>query len=823
MIYPKDFESKIGFDSIRNLLVSYCESRLGADNARAMRFSYEFDVIIKHLNCVDEMVKILQNSLPYPRPSSVDIIPFVAEIKTENSFINADKLLNIYSVLTSFEEIKKFFDSQIDEESQTSHFPFLADEVTKLNVFPNLVGLISSKIDRFGEVKDTASPKLYDIRQQIKSSQGSIHRTIMRVMDRAISAAIIDKDTSHSIRDGRLVIPVNASQKRQIGGIIHDESATGKTVYIEPLEVVEASNKLRELQLDEKREITQILISIAQEVRPSINEIIESAEILGLLDFIGAKARVATELNASLPNIKSKPQIEWYSARHPGLELSLKQHGREVVPLSISLNNSKRILVISGPNAGGKSVTLKTVACVQYMMQCGMLPTLNDNSHMGIFKNIFIDIGDEQSIENDLSTYSSHLRNMRYFLSYANKFTLLLTDEMGSGTEPIIGGAIAQAILAKLAHTHCFGIITTHYQNLKTFAEETPGFINGAMLYDRAKLAPTFQLAIGNAGSSFALDIAHKMGLPKDLIEDAKVIAGENYVDIEKYLAEISRDKKYWASKRQNIHDKELKLEKLLNEYEEAAGNLTAQRKSIINEARKEAKEIVDSANAKIERTILEIRKVQAEKEKTKKIREDLKKFSEDHKREEKGGVLNDLNIPKLRPKAKKVVTGESQVVKKPAKKEISIGDYVTLDNGHTVGQVLSISGKKAEVAFGALRTTVDNSRLKQASKPKESALKQVSSFSSATTAESRSRQLNFRNEIDVRGMRADEALQAVTYFLDDAIQFNAGKVRILHGTGHGILKTLIRQQLKANPSVLSYGDEDIRFGGAGITIVELE
>lgn len=821
MIYPVDFEAKIGFDSLRKLLISYCDGKLGKKEAENMRFSFDIDSISQKLNCVREMVNIKESSLPYFKPSSFDILPFLTEIKSLNSFVSPDKLNQVLSVINSFEEIRKFFDNEKDDETGISLFPSLMHEIKDLSTFPTISALISKTIDKFGEVKDTASPELYEVRRQIKNAQGSIHGILRRVMDRAIAAGIIEKDTSHSIRDGRMVIPVNAAQKRQINGIIHDESSTGKTVYIEPAEVVEASNKLRELFIAEKREVTLILISIADEIRPFLDDITKSCYILGKLDFIEAKSRVAIELNASLPNIGSKPELEWYSARHPGLELSLKQQNRRVVPLSLQLDGNKRILIISGPNAGGKSVTLKTVACVQYMMQCGLLPTLNYNSHMGIFKNIFIDIGDEQSFENDLSTYSSHLKNMRYFLSHSNKYTLLLADEMGSGTEPVIGGAIAQAILAKLADSHCFAIVTTHFHNLKTFAENTPGFVNGAMLYDRAKLEPTFELSIGNAGSSFALDIAHKMGLPIEVIESAKQIAGNDYISLEKYLAEIARDRKYWASKRQNIREKEAKLERLLSNYESVAGDLTAQRKAIINEARKEAKEILDSTNAKIERTILEIRKVQAEKEKTKQLRNELKKFADEN-------ILSDKiktspkEIKTLKHKSKK----SSKVAERPEishpKKEICEGDYVRLDDGNNTGQVISIKGKKAEVNFGALRMDVDIARLKLSSKPKEKPLSSNFNISSSTSEQSRERQLNFRNEIDVRGMRADEAIQAVTYFLDDAIQFNADKVRILHGTGHGILKTLIRQQLKSNPSVVSFGDEDIRFGGAGITVVQL-
>ncbi len=821
MIYPQDFEAKIGFDSIRKIIVQSCNSRMAVEQAEKMAFSTDYAAVMHALGSVREMIDIRSRALPYPAPSAHDVVPYLVEIRAQNSFMSADRLYKLMQVLLSFSEIRVFFDSQNDENSGTPLFPELNRDIEPLAQFPVLVRLISDAINKFGEIKDTASPALYEIRQSIKRASGSMQRAMRRVMDAAISAGVVEKDASPSVRDGRLVIPVAAGLKRQINGIVHDESATGKTVFIEPAEVVEAGNRLRELQMEEKREETAILIAIADGIRPYTEDIADSCRILGLLDFIAAKAAFAIEVNASMPHIEDKAELEWYHAVHPALYLSLRQHGREVVPLGIHLTHDKRILIISGPNAGGKSVCLKTVAVVQYMMQCGLLPTVYDNSHMGFFRNLFIDIGDEQSFENDLSTYSSHLRNMRFFLAHSDKRTLLLADEMGSGTEPQIGGAMAQAILQQLGRSGCYGVVTTHYQNLKTFADHEPGFVNGAMLYDRARLEPTFQLSVGNPGSSFAIDIAHKMGLPKDVIEEAKRIVGEDYVNLDKYLSDIARDRKYWANKRQNIREKENRLDGLLSKYEEVAGDLKSQRRTILEDARREAKEILSEANARIERTILEIRKVQADKEKTKQLRRDLKDYAEGavaaNENDDKPSQIRDLKHKSRKPKPAQQPVKEETVAK-----PVEAGDYVSLDGGGTVGQVLSVSGKKAEVAFGALRTYVELSRLKQAKRPKSSALSTSTVVSSSTTEESRRRQLNFKNEIDVRGMRADEALQAVTYFLDDAIQFNAGKVRILHGTGHGILKTLIRQQLKAVSGVESFENEDIRFGGAGITVVTL-
>lgn len=822
MIYPQDFESKIGFDSIRTRLLGMCATRLAREEVESMRFSSDFKEIQRRLNMVKEMMEILNAGLPFPPGGIHDVVPYLVEIKAVGSYMTAERLGKLASTLGAMAEIDRFFNDEYEEISVNKRFPFLAGEFSEVRGFGELTAAIESAINKYGEIKDTASPELYDIRQSIRSASGSMQRAMKRVMESAVAKGIVDKDAAPSIRDGRMVIPVQAGNKYNISGIIHDESATGKTVYIEPAEVVEAGNKMRQLEMDERREMVRILIHLADIIRPRIDDLIFGCHKLGRAEFLKVLATFAGEIDAQMPHLSDNSELEWYHAVHPGLLLSLKAQGREVVPLNIRLTGKERILIISGPNAGGKSICLKTVAVVQYMMQCGMMPSLYYNSHMGIFDNIFIDIGDEQSLENDLSTYSSHLKNMKYFLLNSTSRTLLLADEMGSGTEPQIGGAIAQAILETLGKKGCKGIITTHYQNLKTFAESEEGFVNGAMLYDRQHLQPTFELSVGTPGSSFALDIARKIGLPREVVDNAKDIAGSDYVNLDKYVSEITRDKRYWANKRQSIREKEARLDGLLEKYEATAGDLKQQRKQILNDARREAKEIVASANARIERTILEIRKSQAEKEKTKEIRKDLESFGktlsyEDSKTEsEEPQLLKPLNHKSRKSKEKK----PKEASKKTA--SIEVGSLVTMIDGDTVGEVVAIEGKKAEVVFGVLRTHVALDRLKLTNK-KKPALTDKVVYSSSTMESSRSRQLNFSNEIDVRGMRADEALQAVTYFLDDAIQFSAGRVRILHGTGHGILKTLIRQVLKANAAVRDFRDEDVRFGGAGITVVDLE
>ncbi|MBD5298736.1 MAG: endonuclease MutS2 [Bacteroides sp.] len=825
MVFPKDFESKIGFAPLRQLVIEKCETRLGKEEAMNMDFISVYEEIIKRLSCVSEMRNLLASPADMPDERIYDVVPWLSEIKAAGSFMSAERLGKLSATLQTMTGIGTFF-SKKESESGRYRYPYLSDEFAMLPSFPEIVREIERCIGKFGEVKDNASPGLSEVRRAMAAASGSMQRAMRRVLDRAVQAGIVDKDAAPSLRDGRMVIPVSAAMKRGINGIVHDQSATGKTVFIEPAEVVEAGNRLRELEMDERREIAIILTAISDLIRPYIAEITDGCRILGRLDFIKAKARFASLTDGEMPNIEKKPEIDWFHALHPGLLMNLRQQGREPVALDINLTEEKRILIISGPNAGGKSVCLKTVAVVQYMMQCGMLPTLYSNSHMGIFKNIFIDIGDEQSIENDLSTYSSHLANMKHFLLNADSKTLILADEMGSGTEPQIGGALAQSILTDLGKSGCMGIVTTHYQNLKTFAESEPGFVNGAMLYDRQHLRPTFQLSIGNPGSSFALEIARNTGLPRDVIERAREIVGSDYVNMDKYLLDIQRDRRYWANKRLGIKEKEHKLDKLLETYESNSSDLKTQRAAILRAAKEEAKEILAGANAQIERSIHEIRKAEAEKERTRQIRRELEEYKQSLNDDAQDNAESMPEVLKpLRHKSRKTEAKNKEQKKVAAapKAVLGVGDYVRMSNGGVVGKILSVSGKKAEVAFGALRTIVELDKLQGAQKPKQTATATVMTVSASTSNESRERQLNFRNEIDVRGMRADEALQAVTYFLDDAVQFNASRLRILHGTGHGILKTLIREQLRANPNVSDFRDEDVRFGGAGITVVDLD
>lgn len=817
MIYPNNFEAKVGFDTIRKVIESYCMSPLGVAHTKNMEFCAHYDTVLRMLSETNEFLSIITTQEEFPLNHFHDATPALHSIRALGSYMSADELFKLRKSLGTIGAISAFFDRK-NEEGATP-YPHLTTLCSNMQSFNEVMKEIDAILDKFGNIKDNASPLLLSIKQAIQSTTASINGILRRIITEGKMSGILDADVSPSVRDGRLVIPVAPMNKRKIHGIVHDESATGKTVYIEPGEIVEANNTIRELEADMRREIIRILTEMADIIRPHIDDMLVSYDLLGQIDFIRAKALFAQELDCNMPVLEQKPQIEWYHAIHPALFLSLREHNKQVVPLDITLDGNDRILLISGPNAGGKSVCLKTVGAVQYMTQCGMLPPMHANSHIGVFKSIFIDIGDEQSLENDLSTYSSHITNMKYFLQKADNATIVLIDEFGGGTEPQIGGAIAQAILHQLNDKKTFGVITTHYQNLKTFADDSEGIVNGAMLYDRGKMQPLFKLSMGYPGSSFAIEIARKIGLPQSVVEEAIEIVGSDYVNMDKYLLDIARDRRYWENKRQEIHAKQKKIDAIIERYNEQAESLNKERREIIHAARQEAKELLKKSNSTIERTIHDIKRAQAEKEQTKEIRRQLDEFKQRIAQEHTG---NEGDIKTILPhgkKAKKKVPTE-----KPKVEEVTFNanDNVTMEGNSTVGQIISIEGKHAIVAFGMLKTKVELKKLKKSQAlPKQKSEK--SFISRSTSDEMRMRQLNFKQEIDVRGMRADEAIQAVTYFIDDATQFSVRQVRILHGTGTGILKVRIREYLNAIPNVKNYRDEHVQFGGAGITIVELE
>ena len=902
MIYPKNFEQKIGFTEVRSLLRARCLSTLGKERIDAMNFSTDAVQVNTWMEEIREFRKIQEGQDDFPLDNFFDVRESVARIRLEGTHMEVDELFDLKRSLETIIAIVNFLSrgEETDQGEIRHYYPALYNLADGIATFPLLVQRISQIIDKFGKMRDNASPELLQIRRELARIEGSISRTLYGILRAAQGEGLVEKDVTPTLRDGRLVIPVAPGLKRKISGIVHDESATGRTVYIEPSEVVEANNKIRELENEERREMIRILTDFAKKVRPNVREILDSYNLMAAVDFIRAKAELARLFKGFEPKVSEEPHIDWIRAIHPLLQISLERKNNKltssslsvdnietnkvsieanniqedntileeenetrnipssIVPLDIQLTKDKHLLIISGPNAGGKSVCLKTVGLLQYMLQCGLSIPIGDHSITGIFTDIMIDIGDEQSIENDLSTYSSHLMNMKIMMRRASNRTLILIDEFGTGTEPQIGGAIAESVLRQFWKKHAWAVITTHYQNLKHFAEEHPGTVNGAMLYDRHKMRPLFQLAIGRPGSSFAIEIARKTGIPEEVIRDAAEIVGSDYIQSDKYLQDIVRDKRYWESKRQTIHSHEKELEKRINQYEKDIAALEKSRKEILNRAKTQAEEIIKESNRRIENAIREIREKQAEKEETKRIRQELATYeaglldgSKTHKAEtsnkkkiKSSGLLSDDDFQKKVDKIKSRKERHEQHLKEKAGKQqaaaealknavrkqqgssvIMVGDSVRIKGLTTVGKVESIEGKQANVIFGGMRTKMAVSRLEHVDTATiQSEQKQFQAYNySRETRETIDKHRNqFRQELDVRGMRADEALNQVQYFIDDAILVGASQVRILHGKGNGILRQLIRQYLGSVPNVKSYRDEHVQFGGAGITVVEL-
>ncbi|MEI6754398.1 MAG: Smr/MutS family protein [Paludibacter sp.] len=817
MLYPIHFEQKIAFTSIRQLLKDKCVSTLGEEKVDEIQFSSDYATVMQLLSQTDEMLRVLTTDADeLPIGDFYDVRPALSRVRIEGLFLDELEVFNLHRALEAVRRLVAFL-----TKHEAEVYPHLHELVTGIETFPLIINRIDGILNKFGKVKDNASNELARIRSAIFQVQSSISRTLNSILRQAQADGYVEKDVAPTMREGRLVIPVSPAFKRKVNGIVHDESATGKTVFIEPQQVVEANNRLRELEGEERREIIRILVEFTNFVRPHTEEIFASQHFLGQIDFLRAKALFGLEINAIKPRVDECCQLEWAKAIHPILFLSLKKQGKAIVPLDITLNEKQRILLISGPNAGGKSVCLKTVVLLQYMLQCGLLVPLHDSSRAGIFERLFIDIGDEQSIENDLSTYSSHLLNMKYFIKNSNEKTLLLIDEFGTGTEPMIGGAIAEATLERFNRNLAFGVITTHYTNLKHYAEDAVGIVNGAMLYDRQHLQPLFQLSIGNPGSSFAVEIARKIGLPEDLIAEAANKVGAEHLDYDKHLQDIVRDKRYWENKRIQIRQKEKKLEETLAKYEAEMVGIDRQRKEITNKAKDEAKNLLSEANAKIENTIRQIKEAEAEKEKTKAVRKELDDFK---------AKISPLNPPKGDLKNSLSLKRKNDVVRSDSSPlgrlggAFEVGANVRLKGQTATGKIIEIQDKQAIVAFGQMKSTVKLAKLEAISNTqlkKES--KKYESLGNGATDEVRQRKLTFTSEIDVRGMRGEEALQAVMYFIDDAVMVGVSSVRILHGTGTGALRQMIRQYLGTVHGVKSYKDEHIQFGGAGITVVEFD
>ena len=855
MIYPNNFEHKLGFDEIRRLLKERCLSTLGKEKVDEIAFSTDAVQVNEWLTQVREFRRLQAEKDDFPMQYFFDVREAVSRIRLENTHLEEDEVWDLRRSLETIANIVRYLnrsasdDDDAEREGFAPEYPYPAlHRLTEgVMTFPAMIRRIDSILDKFGKIKDSASMTLASIRHELEKTQGSISRTLYTILHAAQKDGLVEKDAAPTMRDGRLVLPVAPQVKRRINGIVHDESATGKTVFIEPAEVVEANNKVRQLEAEERREVIRILTVFTNEVRPHVAEILESYQFLAQIDLIFAKSQLAELTKAFEPVVEDKPHLDWIRAVHPLLQLSLEKQGKHVVPLDIILTQQKRLLIISGPNAGGKSVCLKTVGLLQYMLQCGLPVPIGDRSTTGLFHHILIDIGDEQSIENDLSTYSSHLMNMKQMMKQADAHTLLLIDEFGSGTEPTIGGAIAEAMLKQFWQKQAFGVITTHYQNLKHFAEDHPGVVNGAMLYDRHQMQALFQLAIGQPGSSFAIEIARKTGIPEEVIKDASDIVGSDYIQSDKYLQDIVRDKRYWEGKRQTIHQHEKSLENKINRYEDELTEIDRQRKEILRKAKEEAEELLRESNKKIENAIREIREAQAEKERTRLVREELNTF-----KEELAGIdtkdndeviarkIRQLQERKERrekrkqEKAEKAANPAAAAPKKPAaERPIEVGDTVRIKGLTSVGEVESTDGKMAVVIFGAMKTKMRVDRLEHAEVSKSQLSKQeernnsIAGSYGMVSRDTRdvidNRKLNFKQDIDVRGMRGDEAINAITYFIDDAILVGVSRVRILHGTGTGILRQLIRQYLATVPNVSHFRDEHVQFGGAGITVVDLD
>lgn len=841
MTYPENFEQKLGFDKIRSLVRGATLCPLGAKRVDEMRFLTDRRALRRELDLLDEMQCLIQQaSQPLPTDSFYDLTPALHRVRLAGTFLEVEELYDLMRSLRTIMALQQYFCPKEGQEirlddgmggsaniSFTERFPLLHEMASCVVTHPYIVGRIDQTLTPNGEIRDNASPQLAEIRHEMARTVSGIGRLLNGILRKAQAEGWVEKDTSPTVRDGRLVLPIPPSSKRKLGGIVHDESATGKTLFVEPAEVVEANNRIRELEGEERQEIIRILTELTSLIRPEVLNMLEAYDFMGQIDFLQAKVRFSSLIDGIVPQLNEHNITDWVQTRHPLLYVRYKRHNetlkpgeepKHVVPLDILLDHRKqRIVLISGPNAGGKSVCLETLGLVQYMLQHALPVPMKENSSCAIYDNIFIDIGDEQSIDNDLSTYSSHLQNMKFFVRNATRSSLVLIDEFGSGTEPQIGGAIAQALLGRLNQLQVNGVITTHFTNLKLFADQTPGIVNGAMLYDRGEMRPLFRLEVGRPGSSFALEIAHKIGLPIEVIDEAKRIVGSDYVNMDKYLQDISRDKRYWEQKRQKVHQQEKELEQKAQEYDEKSAQLKQKRQEVMQQARDEASSLLREANARIEKTIKDIKEAQAEKEATRKIRQKHEEFKE--------------QISKQTRKAEKkaAVQAEKKGDNQQPEVPFEVGQAVRIKGQATIGEIISVNGRQCQVAFGMIRSTIDQTRLERVSKNQ---LKKEEQGKFAYLASGHSgdgaidvmtkKRSTFKQELDVRGMRAEEALQTVMYFIDDAQLLSASEVRILHGTGTGALRTVIRQYLSTRACVASFRDEHVQLGGAGITVVEL-
>ncbi|WP_417014989.1 endonuclease MutS2 [Alistipes sp.] len=828
MIYPATFEQKIGFDRLRAQVADRCTMRAARELIAGQTFSTSPREIERRLALADEMRLLLEMEQDFPGGEYPDVEEVVAKLRVEGTFLDVEEVVVLGHALRAIGGIVAFI------VNRAERYPSLYARTRGVEAFPGIVQRIEAIVDPYGNVRDNASPALQEIRRAIREREGQAAKRLQAVLTAAKGAGIVESDAQISIRDGRAVIPVSASNKRKLNGFIHDESATGRTFYVEPVEVVEINNELRELEYAERREIVRILTEFTEAIRPDAELIAASGDYLAQIDMLRAKGRWASENGCVRPILSTDDRLVLKNARHPLLQQTLRAAGREIVPLDLQLDRRKHILVISGPNAGGKSVCLKTTGIVQYMFQCGFPVPASEISELPVFESIYIDIGDEQSIDNDLSTYSSHLLNMKNMLAGASDRTLVLIDEFGSGTEPIIGGAIAEAILERLLARGCYGVITTHYANIKYYASSTEGIANGAMMFDVQNIRPLFRLEMGKPGSSFAVEIARKIGLPEEIIRAASEKAGSDHINIEKQLREIARDKHYWEQKRDRIRLTDRKVEELEQTYTEQLSKIRAERQEILRRAKEEAQRLIADANRQIENTIRTIREAQAEKEMTRLARRELDDFREVVEKEDTSGrdeqvarEMERIERRRQRRAERRAQQGEKSGEKpaqEPVKpREVEVGSKVRMAGQEMVGVVQSLKGKRAQVAFGQILTTVDKAQLTVVSNNEYREATRPTTARTVVSVDISARKLNFKDHIDVRGMRAAEALEAVQNLVDDALMVGVSSVTILHGKGTGALKEEIRRYLKTVPEVVSAVDEHADRGGAGITIVTFD
>ena len=829
MIYPANFEQKIGFDRLREQVAALCTMRAARGKLAEETFSTSAREIGRRLELADQMRLLLDMEHDFPGGEYPDVDHVVAKLRVEGTFLDVGEVVTLHRALSLVGSVVAFI---LAREGQ---YPALYARSRGVEAFPGIVQRIDAIVDRFGNIRDNASPALLEIRRAIREREGQAAKRLQAVLAAAKGAGIVDADAQISIREGKAVIPVAAANKRKLQGFIHDESATGRTFYVEPVEVVEINNELRELEYAERREIVRILSEFTDSVRPDAGLIAASGDYLAEIDMLRAKGRWASQNGCVKPIISDDDRLVLKNARHPLLQQTLRAQGREVVPLDMQLDRRKHILVISGPNAGGKSVCLKTTGLVQYMFQCGFPVPASEVSELPVFRSIFIDIGDEQSIDDDLSTYSSHLLNMKNMLAGASSSTLVLIDEFGSGTEPVIGGAIAEAILERLLAKGCYGVITTHYANIKYYASNTEGIANGAMMFDVQNIRPLFRLETGKPGSSFAVEIARKIGLPEDIIRAASEKAGSDHINIEKQLREIARDKHYWEQKRDRIRLTDRKVEELEQNYAEQLAKIRAERQEILKKAKQEARQLIADANKQIENTIKTIREAQAEKELTRLARRELDDFREAVEKADEAGneAAVAREIERIERRRRRRAERRAQQGAQPAAgeaapqpekpREVVAGSKVRMAGQEMVGVVQSVKGKRAQVAFGQILTTVDKGLLTVVSNNEYREATRPVAARTVLSVDISSRKLNFKDHIDVRGMRAADALDEVRNFIDDALMVGVGTVSILHGKGTGALKEEIRRYLRTVPEIVSAVDEHADRGGAGITIVTFD